>query len=167
MERPQLFPIELQISFELGAERQANPRLDQARCPARAQRMAETLSIAGQFRKLTTLAGDLESKPSGIEIMSLSDHEQDSDPAEFGLSEDLVTSPTHKPKATQSLDFDGLLAPALVLHEDLAKGNGGQAWPAGMILTKYILRKKQDELRNASSMFVAITPMRAIEYSHG
>ena len=99
--------------------------------------------------------------------MSLSDHEHDSDPAEFGLSEDLVTSPTHKPKATQSLDFDGLLTPPLVLHEDLAKGNGGQAWPAGMILTKYILRKKQDELRNASSMFVAITPMRAIEYSHG
>ncbi|WPB01855.1 uncharacterized protein RHO25_006487 [Cercospora beticola] len=72
--------------------------------------------------------------------------------AEFNLSEDLVTSPEHKPKATKSVDFDGLLTPPLFLHEDLAKGNGGQAWPAGMILTKYILRRKQDAIRTASSI---------------
>jgi hypothetical protein len=76
----------------------------------------------------------------------------------FGLSEELVTSPTHKPKATTSVDFDGLLSPSapLVLHEDLAKGNGGQAWPAGMILARYLLRTKRDALRKASSMSVAI-----------
>lgn len=91
--------------------------------------------------------------------MSLSDHEPE-EVTQFGLSEDLVISPTHKPKQTNAVDFDGLLTPPLVLHEDLAKGNGGQAWPAGMILTKYILRKEQDAIRNASSMFVAISPLR-------
>lgn len=91
--------------------------------------------------------------------MSLSDRESE-EHAQFGLSEDLVVSPIHKAKQTNAVDFDGLLTPPLVLHEDLAKGNGGQAWPAGMILTKYILRKKQDAIRNASSMFVAISPLR-------
>ncbi|KAF2210462.1 hypothetical protein CERZMDRAFT_113369 [Cercospora zeae-maydis SCOH1-5] len=70
----------------------------------------------------------------------------------FALSEDLVTSPEHKAKATRLVDFDRLLTPPLLLHEDLAKGNGGQAWPAGMILTKYILRQKQREMRAASSI---------------
>ncbi|KAI5359992.1 Putative lysine methyltransferase, S-adenosyl-L-methionine-dependent methyltransferase [Septoria linicola] len=83
--------------------------------------------------------------------MSLSDRDPE-EVTQFDLSEDLVISPTHKPKQTNAVDFDGLLTPPLVLHEDLAKGNGGQAWPAGMILTKYILRKKQDSMKNASSI---------------
>jgi hypothetical protein len=70
----------------------------------------------------------------------------------LALSEDLVQSPTHKAATTNSLDFDGLLNPPLLLHEDLKEGNGGQAWPAGMILAKYMLRRKQDELKKASSM---------------
>jgi hypothetical protein len=68
----------------------------------------------------------------------------------FALGEDLVQSPHHKAPSTTKVDFDGLLDPALVLHEDLAKGNGGQAWPAGMILTRYLLRRKREELRKAS-----------------
>lgn len=88
-----------------------------------------------------------------------------SDLGDFGLSEDLVTSPTHKAKATKSVDFDGLLTPPLLLHEDLAKGNGGQAWPAGMILAKYVLRKKQDELQKASSMLVAITTPQFVQFA--
>lgn len=84
--------------------------------------------------------------------MSSSDRE--SEQGEFGFSEDLVTSPNHQAKSTKDIDFDGLLNTPLTLHEDLAKGNGGQAWPAGMILTKYILRQKQNEMKKASSMFV-------------
>jgi hypothetical protein len=71
---------------------------------------------------------------------------------DLALSEDLVQSPTHKAATTNSLDFDGLLDPPLLLHEDLKEGNGGQAWPAGMILAKYMLRRKQDELKKASGM---------------
>ncbi|KIW05181.1 hypothetical protein, variant [Verruconis gallopava] len=45
------------------------------------------------------------------------------------------------------IDFDGLLAPPLRLHEDLAEGCGGQLWPAGMVLAKYMLRHK-DLIKN-------------------
>lgn len=68
----------------------------------------------------------------------------------FAIDEDLVQSPTHKIAQTGEVDFDGLLQPSLVLHQDLANGNGGQAWPAGMVLTKYLLRKKRDELRQST-----------------
>lgn len=72
------------------------------------------------------------------------------DTFDFAISEDFVQSPTHKTPATGTLDFDGLLQPALKLHQDLANGNGGQAWPAGMVLAKYLLRKKRDELKDAT-----------------
>jgi protein N-lysine methyltransferase METTL21A len=72
---------------------------------------------------------------------------------EFTIGEDLVQSPKHKAALTGTIDFDGLLQPGLVLHQDLANGNGGQAWPAGMVLTKYLLRRKRDELKQ-STMFV-------------
>ncbi|SMY29453.1 unnamed protein product [Zymoseptoria tritici ST99CH_1A5] len=80
--------------------------------------------------------------------MALDEPELDHDG--FALAEDLVQSPTHKAASTTTVDFDGLLDPGLLLHEDLAKGNGGQAWPAGVILTKYLLRRKREELRTAS-----------------
>lgn len=77
----------------------------------------------------------------------------DSDFETFLLSEDLVESRTPKRAETSTIDFDGLLQPPLSLHQDLRSGNGGQAWPAGMVLTKYLLRRKREELRS-SSMFV-------------
>ncbi|EGP83111.1 uncharacterized protein MYCGRDRAFT_111491 [Zymoseptoria tritici IPO323] len=85
--------------------------------------------------------------------MALDEPELDHDG--FALAEDLVQSPTHKAASTTTVDFDGLLDPGLLLHEDLAKGNGGQAWPAGVILTKYLLRRKREELRTASILAVA------------
>lgn len=77
----------------------------------------------------------------------------DSETDSFAVGEDFVQSPTHQVAVTSHVDFDGLLDTPLVLHQDLRNGNGGQLWPAGMILTKYLLRKKRDELRQAS-MFV-------------
>ncbi|KAK0326803.1 Protein-lysine N-methyltransferase efm6 [Friedmanniomyces endolithicus] len=80
----------------------------------------------------------------------------DDEEAPFGISEDLVQSPTHKQAGITRTDFDGLLQEPLLLSEDLAKGNGGQAWPAGHVLARYLLRKKLGELRNASMLAVAV-----------
>jgi len=89
----------------------------------------------------------------------MSDHETEVDAealGAFAVSEEFVQSRTHKQAATNSVDFDGLLQDSpLKLHEDLAKGNGGQAWPAGFVLAKYLLRKKRDELKHCS-MFVGL-----------
>ena len=43
-----------------------------------------------------------------------------------------------------SIDFKGLLTEPLQLHEDLANGCGGQLWPAGMTLARYILQYHHD-----------------------
>ena len=69
---------------------------------------------------------------------------------DFTISEDFVQSPPHRAPETITIDFDGLLQPGVKLHQNLAAGNGGQAWPAGMVLAKYLLRKRRDELRNSS-----------------
>lgn len=73
-----------------------------------------------------------------------------SDNAAISISEDLVQSPDHKTASTNLVDFDGLLQPPLQLHEDVAQGCGGQLWPAGVRLAKYLLLRKRDELRNCS-----------------
>ena len=59
------------------------------------------------------------------------------------VSEELVNLPDYKQPNTTRIDFDGLLQPALLLHEDLSKGCGGQTWPAGMVLAKFLLREPQ------------------------
>lgn len=83
----------------------------------------------------------------------MSDSDSDAiDPTAIG--EDLIQSPQHKPAGETTLDFDGLLKQPLRLHEDLSKGCGGQLWPAGMVLTKYLLREKQLNFLRGKSMFV-------------
>lgn len=90
---------------------------------------------------------------------SMSDRESDTGSDLLGtltVSEDFVPSRTQKQASTNAVDFDGLLQESpLKLHEDLANGNGGQAWPAGFVLAKYLLRKKRDELKHCS-MFVGV-----------
>lgn len=69
----------------------------------------------------------------------------------LAISEDLIQSPDHRQATTRHVDFDRLLQDhPLQLHEDLANGNGGQAWPAGHVLAKYMLRMKRDELKGRS-----------------
>ncbi|KAI9673273.1 MAG: hypothetical protein M1829_004338 [Trizodia sp. TS-e1964] len=57
------------------------------------------------------------------------------------VSEDLVAPRTPKPAGIASIDFNKELATPLQLHEDLTKGCGGQIWPAGMVLARYLLGK--------------------------
>ncbi|KAI7283219.1 S-adenosyl-L-methionine-dependent methyltransferase [Hortaea werneckii] len=87
----------------------------------------------------------------------MSDDEATSNPFDgFAISEDLVSSRTQKQAGTGEVDFAGLLQTPLKLHEDLAKGNGGQAWPAGRVLAKYLLRKKRDELKRSTMLAIAL-----------
>jgi hypothetical protein len=58
----------------------------------------------------------------------------------FAISEDLVASAFRKSAGIATIDFDGLLPIPLKLHEDLKNGCGGMLWPAGMVLSKYLLR---------------------------
>jgi len=74
----------------------------------------------------------------------------------FAISEDLMASRIHKVAGTTTLDFDGLLHPPLKLHEDLAGGCGGQLWPAGIVLAKYLLRRPQRDTLQGKVMFVWI-----------
>ncbi|KAJ9298002.1 hypothetical protein DTO271G3_4223 [Paecilomyces variotii] len=65
----------------------------------------------------------------------------------FAISELLVPPREQKTAGTTNIDFDGLLSEPLVLQEDLKEGCGGQLWPAGIVLSKYMLRRHQSDLR--------------------
>lgn len=71
-----------------------------------------------------------------------------SEPDVFAISHSLIPARQPKAAATSQLDFDGLLQSPLKLHEDLQEGCGGQLWPAGMTLAKYLLRQHSLSLQN-------------------
>ncbi|KAJ4395944.1 Protein-lysine N-methyltransferase efm6 [Gnomoniopsis smithogilvyi] len=73
--------------------------------------------------------------------------EKEFDPLTFDL--DLTPLPKYKPAADTTLDFGGLLATPLKVHEDATSGCGGQTWIAGMTLTSYMLRYHQHDLKDA------------------
>jgi predicted nicotinamide N-methyase len=59
------------------------------------------------------------------------------------ISADFVPLRENKLAGDTSLSFDGLLSPPLLLHEDLKDSCGGQLWPAGMVLAKWLLREQR------------------------
>lgn len=65
----------------------------------------------------------------------------------FSLS--LVPERANKAAGTSETTFDNLLIDPLYLHEDLKNGCGGQLWPAGMTLARYMLKYHPD-LRSCS-----------------
>ena len=75
----------------------------------------------------------------------------------LAIGEDISPLPTIKPAGTTEVDFSGLLASPLRLHEDLANGCGGQLWPAGMTLAKHMLRYHRDDLHK-SRVWVNASP---------
>ena len=71
----------------------------------------------------------------------------------LSVTEDLVPSLPPNLPTTTTLDFSGLLTPPLILQTDLKEGCGGQLWPAGRVLAKYLIQCKMDGLRG-KTMFV-------------
>jgi protein N-lysine methyltransferase METTL21A len=69
--------------------------------------------------------------------------------APLAIGEELTPLPEYKAPVTSTIDFDGLLAEPLILHEDLTSGCGGQTWPAGLVLAKHMLRYHREDLRDA------------------
>jgi protein N-lysine methyltransferase METTL21A len=65
------------------------------------------------------------------------------------VADELTPLPDYKIPTTSKLDFDGLLAKPLLVHEDLTSGCGGQTWPAGMVLAKHMLRYQRENLQVA------------------
>ncbi|KAL9121218.1 MAG: hypothetical protein Q9187_002227 [Circinaria calcarea] len=91
-----------------------------------------------------------------------SDSESEASPENppFSISEDLIPSRAVKEPGVTALDFDGLLDPPLYLHEDLKEGCGGQLWPAGMVLAKFLLREKEG-LRGKTILALALGFLQA------
>lgn len=75
----------------------------------------------------------------------------------LAFDEDLTPLPQYKAAGDTALDFSGLLAEPVKLHEDLKSGCGGQLWPAGMVLAKHMLRYHREELKTAR-MLVSSPP---------
>ncbi|KAJ5570761.1 hypothetical protein N7535_004421 [Penicillium sp. DV-2018c] len=71
-----------------------------------------------------------------------------SSPDGLNISESLAPPRERKAAATTDLTFDGLLQQPLLLKEDLKDGCGGQLWPAGMVLSRYLLTRHTTDLSN-------------------
>ncbi|KAL8704906.1 MAG: hypothetical protein Q9201_001975 [Fulgogasparrea decipioides] len=67
------------------------------------------------------------------------------EPFAISIPEDLVPSTAPKTPSTTSVSLAGLLNPPLLLQDDPTEC-GGQLWPGGMVLAKYLLRCKMAEL---------------------
>lgn len=78
--------------------------------------------------------------------------------AVLALDESLVPVRERKLPGITSLTFDGLLDEPLLLKEDLKSGCGGQLWPAGMLLTEYLLREQSEFLRGKTMSVVCTSP---------
>ncbi|KAL1302263.1 hypothetical protein AAFC00_002684 [Neodothiora populina] len=79
----------------------------------------------------------------------MSDNSDDEGTGVFAISEDLVPNREHKAAGVLTVDFDGLLETGpLKLREDLTEGCGGMLWPAGIVLSRYLLRQDKDYMRH-------------------
>ena len=70
--------------------------------------------------------------------MNLFNDSSDSETEAF--SGDLIPDPPRLRARITSTSFSSLLPTPLLLQEDLTRGCGGQIWPAGNLLAKYVLR---------------------------
>src|SRR5881628_2794098 len=82
------------------------------------------------------------STPTATSSPTTSDSDTEVEFSPLALADDLTPLPAYKAAGTTETDFGGLLpvGKQLRLHEDLANGCGGQLWPAGMTLARYMLR---------------------------
>lgn len=71
----------------------------------------------------------------------------------FDISESLVPARDLKTAGHTEISFDGLLKEPLIIKEDLKEGCGGQLWPAGMVLARYLLHQHRSDFNN-KTMFV-------------
>jgi len=71
----------------------------------------------------------------------------------LNISEDLVKVRQQKNAETSVITELYDLLPEninLKLHQDLKTGCGGQLWPAGMVLSRYLLRTKPEAIKTGS-----------------
>ena len=61
------------------------------------------------------------------------------------IDEGLIQSRDRMIPSITTIDLDGLLLLPLKLQEDTKDGCGGQVWPAGTVLAKYMVRKYSHE----------------------
>ena len=64
----------------------------------------------------------------------------------FGVDDFAVPAREIRAAGQTDLSFAGLLSSPLTLHEDLTEGCGGQLWPAGMTLARYMLTYHKSSL---------------------
>lgn len=130
-------------------------------------------SLSAHYRRFSTFCFLLVCNGSGIAnraancpILSFRDRytnepmerspSPESDPdAPFNVSASLAPPRDIKAAGTTTTTFDGLLREPLLLKEDLKNGCGGQLWPAGMILSKYLLSQHSKDMAGKS---VSVSP---------
>lgn len=81
----------------------------------------------------------------------------DSEDSQVLVGESLIPIRERKHPGTTVVTIDGLLKEPLHLKEDLKEGCGGQLWPAGLLLSRYMLKEHATDLVG-KTMFVILSP---------
>lgn len=89
-----------------------------------------------------------DKRPNPNEMFEANSRSPSPDKDIFSLSTTLVPERENKQATTTKITFDGLLTQPLILHEDLQEGCGGQLWPAGMVLAKYLLQHHKTSFKD-------------------
>lgn len=90
---------------------------------------------------------------SSTEPGSPADDSDNSVNSQLLVGESLVPVREIKHAGTTVVTIDGLLKEPLQLKEDLKEGCGGQLWPAGLLLARYMLEEHATDLVG-KTMFV-------------
>lgn len=88
-----------------------------------------------------------------------------SSPDGFNVSEGLAPRRENYAAVTTDTSFDGLLKEPLRFKEDIKDGCGGQLWPAGMALAKYLLCRHATDLSDKTMWVWPST--RGLQRSNG
>jgi protein N-lysine methyltransferase METTL21A len=107
--------------------------------------MPDTVDVKEPFATVAVVPVSV-SGTSGSSSSDASDAEGDF--SALAIDENFTPLPAYKAAGTTEIDFDGLLPAGrpLRLREDLKNGCGGQLWPAGMTLARYMLRHHATDL---------------------
>lgn len=108
------------------------------------------LASPAQHLHTTDGANSTYTNSSSTELGSLAD---DSDNSQVLVGESLIPIRERKHAGTTVVNVDGLLKEPLQLKEDLKQGCGGQLWPAGLLLSRYMLEEHATDLVG-KTMFV-------------
>ncbi|KAE8556342.1 hypothetical protein EYB25_001043 [Talaromyces marneffei] len=110
------------------------------------RRMEETNVASPAQQRIPNTIEDAEITNTYFSFTEPSSPADDPDNSQLLIGESLIPVRERRHAGTTVVSIDGLLKEPLQLKEDLKEGCGGQLWPAGLLLSRYMLEEHATDL---------------------